>query len=512
MNSMTSELRRAIAKILSTGLQISPDAVDALARRKDAFEVACKVIEKIGTLDEKPIVLTAELLFKLIQEEEAKREEEVIDAEKIPVDEEVIFDPTQVINPDGSSEGFISYFLSRYQKIKKILLRERFDVRNTITISQIKKWAQRGRGVVKIVCMVTDKRKTAGGKILLELEDPTGSIRAVVNEKDPNVLSKAEKVIRDEVLCIEGQLVGDIIIVSDIIQPEIPIPSIRARESKPRILAALISDLHVGSKYFMRSAFNRFLLWINGRLGVEKYRKLARQVKYLIIAGDIVDGIGVYPGQEKELLVRDIKKQYKMAAEYLAQIPGHIRIIIIPGNHDTTRQALPSPAIFRDYAEAIYKLPNVRVLGDPAYIKLHGALLLVTHGRSLDDILTTTPGVRYDRPAEVMIELLRRRHVAPVYGGRTQIAPEKEDYLVIDKIPDIFHAGHLHTFGYLNYRGVIVVNSGAWQEQTDYMKSMGIKPDPGKVTLVDLANKKVHALLDFARERSIEMLSSLNTL
>ncbi|RLE51945.1 MAG: hypothetical protein DRJ20_01140 [Candidatus Methanomethylicota archaeon] len=99
-----------------------------------------------------------------------------------------------------------------------------------------------------------------------------------------------------------------------------------------------------------------------------------------------------------------------------------------------------------------------------------------------------------------------------MYGGRTQIAPEKEDYLVIDKIPDIFHAGHLHTFGYLNYRGVIVVNSGAWQEQTDYMKSMGIKPDPGKVTLVDLANKKVHALLDFARERSIEMLSSLNTL
>ncbi|MCS7386920.1 MAG: DNA-directed DNA polymerase II small subunit [archaeon GB-1867-005] len=509
---MASELRRAIAKILSIGLQISPDAVDVLARRKDALEIACKVVERLKELDEKPIVLTADLMFKLIQVEEAKQEEEEIDAEKIPVDEEVIFDPTQVIRSEGSAESFVSYFVSRYNKLKRIMLRERFDVRNAITISQIRKWSHRGKGTVKVICMVTGKRKTAERKIILELEDPTGSIVAVVNDRDPNVLSRAEKVIRDEVLCVEGQLVGDILLVSDIIQPEVPIPSVREKGSAPPVFAALISDLHVGSKYFMRSAFNRFLLWINGKLGVERYRSLARRVKYLIIAGDVVDGIGIYPEQEKELLVKDIKKQYRMAAEYLAQIPTHIRVIIIPGNHDATRQALPSPSIFRDCAEPIYRLPNVRVIGDPAYVKLHGVLFLITHGRSLDDVLATTPGVRYDKPAEVMVELLKRRHIAPIYGGRTQIAPEKEDYLVIDKIPDVFHAGHLHTFGYMNYRGVVIVNSGAWQEQTDYMKSMGIKPDPGKVTLVDLSNKRVHAILDFAKEKSVEMFSSLSAI
>jgi DNA polymerase II small subunit len=66
------------------------------------------------------------------------------------------------------------------------------------------------------------------------------------------------------------------------------------------------------------------------------------------------------------------------------------------------------------------------------------------------------------------------------------LSPENRDYLAIDRTPDIFHAGHIHVLGYCNYRGVLVVNSGGWQEQTDYMQKLGIMPTPGKVPVVNL--------------------------
>ena len=82
-------------------------------------------------------------------------------------------------------------------------------------------------------------------------------------------------------------------------------------------------------------------------------REIAGKVKYLLIAGDIVDGVGVYPGQAKELSIRDVHKQYNFAAKYLEKIPNYIEIVISPGNHDASRKALPQPAIPEGYLTAI---------------------------------------------------------------------------------------------------------------------------------------------------------------
>jgi DNA polymerase II small subunit len=83
--------------------------------------------------------------------------------------------------------------------------------------------------------------------------------------------------------------------------------------------------------------------------------------------------------------------------------------------------------------------------------------------------------------------LLRARHLSPVFGERTPIAPEQEDMLVIDDVPDIFHAGHVHIIGVDRYKGTLIVNSGAWQSQTRYQATMGIVPTPGVAILVDLS-------------------------
>jgi hypothetical protein len=79
------------------------------------------------------------------------------------------------------------------------------------------------------------------------------------------------------------------------------------------------------------------------------------------------------------------------------------------------------------------------------------------------------------------------------------LSPESRDFLVIERIPDIFHSGHVHVMGYCNYRGVLIVNSGGWQEQTDYMQKLGLIPTPGKVPVVKLQTLETTAFHSFRK-------------
>jgi DNA polymerase II small subunit len=92
----------------------------------------------------------------------------------------------------------------------------------------------------------------------------------------------------------------------------------------------------------------------------------------------------------------------------------------------------------------------------------------------------------YDDPETPMYQLLKKRHVAPQFGGHTRLAPEEQDYLVVDEVPDVFHTGHVHKLGWGKYRNVLAVNSGCWQAQTDFQKSVNIDPDAGFAPVLDL--------------------------
>ena len=61
----------------------------------------------------------------------------------------------------------------------------------------------------------------------------------------------------------------------------------------------------------------------------------------------------------------------------------------------------------------------------------------------------------------------------------------------IKEIPDIFHAGHVHTNGYATYRGVKVINSGTWQARTKYQETLGHVPTPARVPIINLQNHEV---------------------
>src|SRR2546425_1045201 len=170
----------------------------------------------------------------------------------------------------------------------------------------------------------------------------------------------------------------------------------------------------------------------------------------------------------------------------LPEIPEYMEVVLIPGNHDAVRQALPQPAIPKDFAGPVYDSRKIISLGDPAEVRLHGVHFLLYHGTSLMDILSGVPGLDYQRPVEVMEYQLRARHLSPEYGKMTPIGPEQEDFLVVERVPDVFTSGHIHVSGAGVYRGTTIVNSGAWQGETEYQKRMGLIPKPGILPVVNL--------------------------
>ena len=405
----------------------------------------------------------------------------------------VISDITNNSTCIGDYDEFVGFFRNRYAKLGE-MIRGRMSAR---PIESVRKNSRRNGGggtdgngkknEISIIGMVGDIRSTVNGHRIAEVEDQTGAI-SVLFQKDKDLADAP--LLLDEVIGITGLPTSDggLFIPSAITYPDVPHTNTPRRSEEPSV-AALISDIHIGSDTFLEDGWLRFLDWVNGD-HADGDNDLVGRLRYIVIAGDIVDGIGIYPGQEKELTIKDVYDQYRKAAEYLSMIPRHIRIIVAPGNHDAVRQAEPQPALTPE-VQAMFRQDNITFVGNPATVEIEGVRVLVYHGRSIDDLVSNLPGVSYAKPAAAMTELLKRRHLSPVYGGRVMIAPEARDHFVIDPLPDIIHSGHVHTVGVTRYRGVLLANSGTWQGQTEFQKRMNIQPDPCKIPLVDLSSGEV---------------------
>jgi DNA polymerase II small subunit len=404
----------------------------------------------------------------------------------------VLIDPTPGVTTGEGVEGYTALFRSRFEKTMRILA-QRPDSKRISKVSAVKQRVRMGKQVERdekslhgsassiIVAGLLMSKRTKRNEVELAIDDYTGILTAISTIED--VKKHASTLALDQMVMLElenGKGRPGLTIKS-VMMPDIPdhLPN----KSRTEAYAALISDLHVGSKYFMKSEFLRFLDWLSS-----SDDDIVKKIKFLCVGGDLIDGIGIFPNQDKELLEIDAAKQMNHAAQLLAKVPRHIKVLVIPGNHDLGRRALPQPAIPRkDLGEQVCGLENCMMLGNPAFVELNGVKVLMYHGQSLDDIIATTSGLSYSKPSEAMKVLLKARHLAPIYGERTPIAPEQEDMMVITEVPDILHSGHVHVVDVQSYRGTLVVNSGAWQSQTKYQQTMGITPTPGMAVIVNLA-------------------------
>src|SRR3989304_1938239 len=195
----------------------------------------------------------------------------------------VLSDITNQSTCIGEYTDFVQYFKHRYSTLGD-MLRKRISAR---PIESIRKRNLDAKEQISIMGMVLDVRTTINGHKLIEIEDTTGTLRLLIHkEKDKELFELAGTILMDEVIGVTGSLSGDgnLMFVNKIIRPDIPNSQGTLNRSKGKGKAVLISDIHVGSKTFLEDAWLKFLGW------------LGDDINYLVIAGDVVDGIGGFPG------------------------------------------------------------------------------------------------------------------------------------------------------------------------------------------------------------------------
>ena len=482
------EIERVINKILTSNLNKAILSVQDIDELLEEDFIKKDDITEQSPLEKEEIIPVEQELPRIeekkeVLEEEVKTEVKIetkLRKEKVSPDLEIIFSP-EVKKTVASSKSFQDYFESRFQSIHQLFSKRR-DITNRVSTKDL--IPNRNKDKISLIAMVTKIHKTRKGTVILDLEDKSGIITGIIHSKKQDLISKSEFILEDSVLCFTGNWWKDILSVDDILWPDIPFH--KSNFAYDDVYALFISDIHVGSKNFAEDLFLRAIKFVNGKLESDKYNKIGKKIKYLLVGGDVVDGVGIYPGQIEDLEQDSIHLQYQTAANYFEKIRDDVEIIIIPGNHDAARAAEPQTPIHRDFAPDLYGFDNIHLLGSPCYLKAHNVEIMMHHGNSILDINAAIPAISHETSIPAMVRMLENRHIVPIYGRRTPIAPESEDRLFISRIPDIFQTGHTHIAGDETYKGVTLLNSGTFQYQTSYQKSMNINPTTGQTYIINL--------------------------
>lgn len=475
-------VKELVKRLAGTGVLVSGDITSEMIEGLDYDLLAATIIEEksegIGIK-----IIDKELILKIAEQMKASKVpmpmERSNSAEFKPyaaeIDARYKLDSSEGDVSGINVDGFVTYFRNRLDRLKEIIGVQRIGIAAMAdNIDSLKNYTD-GRQVT-VVGMVSNKIVTKKGNVMLVLDDESGECKVMFmngsSQKAKELFEKSRNIINDEVVAVNGKISGPFLIASEIIWPDIPIKERKKVEED--IAIAFISDMHIGSKKFMEKNFENVIKWLNGNYGERK--DLAGKVKYVVVGGDVVDGIGVYPNQDKELAVLDIYTQYKIFMNMMSGIPDYMHAFIIPGNHDAVQRAEPQPSLTPSLL-GDFKADNMHMIPNPSFMTLHGVDILAYHGTSLDSVIRSIPGLSYANPEGAMIEVLKRRHLSPIYGGNI-IVPSKVDNLVINKVPDILHMGHVHKNCINNYHGVHILNSGTWQSITDFQMAQGHVPSP----------------------------------
>lgn len=395
---------------------------------------------------------------------------------------------------------FVKHFRNRYNFLKNII-QLRPDLDGLSSIDKINS----NKKVFSIIGIVNSKTITKSKNILLEVEDLTGMIKILINQTKKEVFEKAKEIVLDDVIGFKCSGSGYFLYANNLFYPDCFLKE--RHSSSEEVYALFISDIHIGSVNFLEKNFEKFIDWINGEGCDEKQKEILKKIRYLFVVGDTIDGVGIYPGQEKFLNIKDIKKQYEKLAEFYKKIPEHISIIQCAGQHDAVRVAEPQPPIGEDFAEALHKIPNLYLVSNPSMVEIEGEpdkigiKILMYHGASMHPMVNEIEELRltnaHKNPAKIVKHLLLRRHLAPIHGNMVYIPDANEDSMLIKEVPDIITTGELHRTDIDKYNGVLIICNSCWQSITPFEEKVGNIPDPCKVPALNLKSGAIK-ILDFS--------------
>lgn len=386
----------------------------------------------------------------------------------------------------GKIEDFLEYFQNKFYTLEKIIKSHpSFNPKPIKHLRVINKNEE-----IELVGMVGRKWVTKNNHTAFELEDLEKKCIMLILKDDKNLEREKELILLDNVIGVKAAKISDeLVIAKEIIWPDLKLGTPKYGERD--LSVAGLSDLHIGSKLHLERVVGEFIKWINGKGLNGKEREEVGKIKYLIVSGDNVEGVGIYPSQYNELSIKNIFEQYEVFSDLMLQVPEHIEIFIIPGQHDAVRWADPQPAIGKEFVPELHKAKNIHLLSSPSWIEIEGLKTLMYHGPSLHDLFSQVSFLSASKPEEGMVELLKKRDLMCSYGFGRPYVPEKKDFMLLREEPDLVFIGDHHRIGYAHYRGTTIINNSTFQTETDYQKELGHVPTPGIIPMVNLKTRAI---------------------
>lgn len=492
LNKISSFLKTRIinkAMIISHLNEISPFFIEIEKFKKETLEGFFKqATPSLASLVEKPDKI--EKLSPELKREIFRPDFKILSSNILP-------------NRKIEVGDFVTHFKNRYNFFRD-LLKNSNDLVNLTSINKVG-----SNRDFSVIGMVYSKRTTKNNNILFEVEDPTGRISAVVNQSKPELFEKAKEVVMDDVIglrCMGGR---EIAFVNNLIFLDSSLPE--RKKTEEEVYALFTSDIHLGSNNFLEENFAKFIEWLNGEGCSEDQKNLLKKIKYLFIVGDNVDGVGIFPGQEELLKIKDIKDQYIKLAGYLNKIPKYINIIMCPGQHDAVRVPEPQPPIGETFGGELTKISNLSLVSNPSLIELesqnknNGIKVLMYHGASIHEWIENIESLRLGEghlhPAKAIRHMLKHRHLSPTHSGTTYVPDRREDPLAIIEIPDVITTGEVHRVDIDRYNKILIICNSCWQSTTAFEEKVGNQPDPCKVPMLNLKTREIK-ILDFSGEEA----------
>ncbi len=223
------------------------------------------------------------------------------------------------LNYSGASESkgkaldFLKLFQDKYTFLFNELKNRGYQPRSLSKIDR------QGRDTeFDVIVMVSEKQVTKNGHVLLSVEDLEGQGKALIPASDDALIQKAKRITDDDVIGMKCKLArtGELMIVKEFSWPDLP--QRKPKTSEVDLGIVITSDIHIGSKLFLRPWWEKFISWMNRDVGTDKEKERVGKLKYLVIAGDCVaeyeeihtkDGIKI----AKNVKVDDLVLSYDFA-------------------------------------------------------------------------------------------------------------------------------------------------------------------------------------------------------
>ncbi|KAA1100699.1 hypothetical protein PGTUg99_017091 [Puccinia graminis f. sp. tritici] len=202
-------------------------------------------------------------------------------------------------------------------------------------------------------------------------------------------------------------------------------PTGKKKEDLDQGLVALVSGLDLDNNNSSRTKARAETLveWLNGQIGGDEERRLARSVGRLVIAGNLtrVPSVNEPPVQNSKEATKLKRSAYEPAIsappptdpadQLLSQLD--LPVDLMPGPTDPTIQSLPQQALHRCLFPKATALRTAHPLNhgpNPWWAEIGGASFLGTSGQNLDDIYKYV--VDEDR-LRLATQMLEWSHIAP---------------------------------------------------------------------------------------------------